>query len=264
MTEAPFQLFDPLDPVVEAALSESIQRFGVLVPVVVDQHGQVLDGHHRRRIADELDVEYRVDVVEVADEDEAREIARTLNSDRRHLSPEQRREVVLALREQGHSLRAIGGSLGVSKSQVKKDVDELSTSGQLTPPKRVKGRDGKSRPATKTTTTERESKSTSTSTESPGQRLIDKLDELNPGAAEDIRTAKVRADLSKALSELSRAALHFHHHHADIAATLAGDRLDGDLLAAQRSVESVLRDIEKIRNAATADVRHLRAVGGKQ
>lgn len=74
---APFQLFDALPAHIEDALRASIERFGVLVPVVKDQHGNVLDGHHRARIADQLGVPYRVDVVQVADEDEAREIART-------------------------------------------------------------------------------------------------------------------------------------------------------------------------------------------
>lgn len=103
----PFQLFRPLDAATEGALRESIRRFGVLVPVARDQHGRTLDGYHRSRIADELGVSYRVDVVTVTDDEEAREIARTLNADRRHLTREQQREVARFLREQGHSLRAI-------------------------------------------------------------------------------------------------------------------------------------------------------------
>ena len=147
----PFQLFDALDPATEAALSESIQRFGVLVPVVKDQHGNTLDGHHRARIADGLGVKYRTDVVKVEDEDEARDIARTLNADRRHLSADQRREVVKALREQGHSLRSIGGALGVNHQTVANDLAELSSDRQLDEPERVIGKDGKSRPARKPT-----------------------------------------------------------------------------------------------------------------
>ena len=91
---APFQLFDALDAATESALTESIRRFGVLVPVVRDQHGNVLDGHHRARIADTLGVKYPVSVIRVADDAEAREIARTLNADRRQLDAEQRRAMV--------------------------------------------------------------------------------------------------------------------------------------------------------------------------
>lgn len=146
-----FQLFDALDSATESALIESIERFGVLVPVVTDQHGTIIDGHHRSAIADKLGVKYRTDVVRVADDDEARDIACTLNAARRHMSVKQRREVVTALREKGHSIRAIAGAVGISKSQVQNDVDELSTTGQLTQPDRVRGQDGKSRPARKPT-----------------------------------------------------------------------------------------------------------------
>lgn len=149
---APFQLFDALPAHIEAALRASIERFGVLVPVVKDQHGNIIDGHHRARIADQLGVPYRVDVVQVADEDEAREIARTLNADRRQLTEEQRRAVAVELRKQGYSYRAIAGALGVSHEQVRKDVTAAGVN-ELTPeqPERVKALDGKTYPARRPT-----------------------------------------------------------------------------------------------------------------
>jgi ParB-like chromosome segregation protein Spo0J len=120
----------------------------VLVPVVRDQHGNTIDGHHRATIADEIGVTYRVDVVSVRDDDEAREIARTLNSDRRQLTQEQRRQVVADLREQGHSLRAIAGAVGVGKSQVERDIAGVP---QGTPLDHSIGRDGKKYPARRPT-----------------------------------------------------------------------------------------------------------------
>lgn len=151
MAQSPFQLFDALDPATDAALRASIERFGVLVPIAVDQHGNVLDGHHRKRIAAELGVSWREDVHVVADEDEARSIAATLNTDRRQLDAERRRKVVADLRQKGHSLRAIGDALGVSKDTVANDVAEaeLSSGRQLTPDRTI-GKDGKSRPAKRT------------------------------------------------------------------------------------------------------------------
>lgn len=146
---APFQLFDALPAHIEDALRASIERFGVLVPVVKDQHGNIIDGHHRSRIADQLGVPYRVDVVQVADEDEAREIARTLNSDRRHLSDEQRRQVVAHLRSLGHSLRAIGAAVGVDKKQVQRDLEKI---GDTVPnPERVIRQGGGTYPARRPT-----------------------------------------------------------------------------------------------------------------
>lgn len=150
------QLFAPLPPAVEAALRASIRRFGVIVPVVRDQQGRTVDGHHRSRIADEEGVEYHVQTVTVASEEEAREMARTLNSDRRHLTEEQRREVVALLagetvavgREEvaRHSPEAIAGALGVSKKTVQDDIEQLASSSQLQRPAKTLGRDGKVRP----------------------------------------------------------------------------------------------------------------------
>ena len=140
-------LFAALDAATEAALRESIRRFGVLVPVVRDQHGRTLDGHHRSRIADEEKVPYRVDVVAVADDDEAREIGVTLNADRRQLGADQRREIVASLREAGHSLRAIAGAVGVSAKTVHQDLSGVT---QVTPGE-VRGQDGKRYPAKRPT-----------------------------------------------------------------------------------------------------------------
>lgn len=139
-----YQLFPALDGATESALRASIERFGVLVPVVRDQHGNTLDGNHRSRIADELGVKYRVDVVNVLDEDERREIATTLNTDRRHLTIEQRREHVAHLRSEGHSLRAIAGAVGSSLGTVRNDLATVPSS---TVPDRIRGLDGKSRPS---------------------------------------------------------------------------------------------------------------------
>jgi DNA-binding CsgD family transcriptional regulator len=141
---ATLQLFDALPPHIEAALRASIERFGVIVPVVTDQAGTRLDGHHRARIAEELGVPYPTVEVFAVDDDARREIARTLNADRRQLTEEQRREVGAVLRGEGHSLRAIGGALGVSHEQVRQD---LSTVKELTVPERIVGLDGRSRPS---------------------------------------------------------------------------------------------------------------------
>lgn len=142
-----FQLFPLLDPAVEDALRESIQRFGVLVPVIYDQHDRLLDGHNRKRIAEELEVEVPFHVVHVADDDQAEEIVKTINLDRRHLGPEQRREIVVALRNNGHSQRAVAEALGVGLGTVQRDEEQLTQAGQLDVPDRTVGRDGKSRPA---------------------------------------------------------------------------------------------------------------------
>jgi len=140
----PYQLYRDLGPAVEAALRASIQRFGVLVPVAMDQHGNVLDGHQRIRIAEQLGVDYPVQTIAVAGDGEARDIARSLNEDRRAVPKEERLPMEKALREEGHSLRAIAGAVGVGLGTVQRD---LATVPPDTVPDRVTGLDGKSRPS---------------------------------------------------------------------------------------------------------------------
>jgi hypothetical protein len=81
------QLFGALEPATEAALRASIERFGVLVPVTFDQRGRMIDGHHRWRLASELGLDCPWSVRHVAEDDEAAELARTLNMDRRLSTP---------------------------------------------------------------------------------------------------------------------------------------------------------------------------------
>lgn len=156
------QLFEALPKVIEDALRASILRFGVLVPVVKDQHGNVLDGHHRSRIAAEMKVDYRVDVLRVESDEDSREIQRTLNADRRQLTEQQRQEVALALRQEGHSYRAIAGALGVDAMTVRADILSTVEDSTVELPDRVTGLDGKSRPAKRPTVvaakTQREAK----------------------------------------------------------------------------------------------------------
>lgn len=157
MTDHP-QLFDALPAPVEQALRASIERFGVLVPVVRDQHGGMIDGRHRARIADELGVPYRRDVVKVRDAAEAAEIQRTLNADRRHLSGEQLREHVVFLAEQttpagvgAYSEATIAKVVGVDQSHVNRTLRDDKVMSTHNLPDRRKGADGKTYPARRPT-----------------------------------------------------------------------------------------------------------------
>jgi N6-adenosine-specific RNA methylase IME4/ParB-like chromosome segregation protein Spo0J len=154
----PLQLFDALPAHIEDALRASIERFGVLVPVVRDQRGRIIDGHHRARIADKMGVTYRVDVVSVADDDEAREIARTLNTARRHLSGEQLREHIVMLARRvtpsgvGElSQNEIAQVAGVSRQYVGQVLNDPQLASTCKLPDSRWGTDGKVRPARRPT-----------------------------------------------------------------------------------------------------------------
>ena len=71
-------------------LKADIAERGVLVAVELDEHGNVLDGHHRVRIATELGVDYPTIVRSGLAEHEKRLHAVSLNLARRHLTDAQK------------------------------------------------------------------------------------------------------------------------------------------------------------------------------
>ncbi len=109
-----------LSPDQLAALKFDIRKNGILVPIVVDQQGRVIDGHNRRRIAGALGIPCPNETHDVADDEEAQELAVTLNCARRHPTREQIRQVVSGEieRRPGDSDRAIGRRVGCSPSTV--------------------------------------------------------------------------------------------------------------------------------------------------
>lgn len=88
------QFMPPQPAEVIDALRVDIRANGIQVPIVVDQHGRILDGHHRRMIADELGIDCPVETVVVTDDEDAERRSITLNTLRRHLTQEQRRELI--------------------------------------------------------------------------------------------------------------------------------------------------------------------------
>jgi hypothetical protein len=102
------------------ALRADIAAHGVLVPIVRDQHGRIIDGNHRAAIAQELGIDCAATVIEVADDDDALDRAVSLNCARRHLTREQRRDLIEAeiRRRPDDSDRAIARRVGCSPSTV--------------------------------------------------------------------------------------------------------------------------------------------------
>jgi ParB-like chromosome segregation protein Spo0J len=130
----PFQLLPPLTGDEYAALKADIAANGVLVPIIVDQHGVVIDGHHRQKIAEGLGIPYEQKVRWFADDEERYELALGLNLKRRHLNREQMRELIATecKRTPGASDREIARRLGCSHRTVAavrrpEPVDKLST-----------------------------------------------------------------------------------------------------------------------------------------
>lgn len=140
-----FQIYEASAPADMDALKQSILRLGVLVDVEVDQHGVILDGHHRHRAVEELraaghkipDYPRKVRVFKNDNERITHVVA--LNERRRQLLPAQRPRVVKALRNKGWSTRTIARELGISHVTAWRDFKGVTS----VTPEFVTGQDGK-------------------------------------------------------------------------------------------------------------------------
>ena len=122
MNDTMYQVMPPLTADEYAELKSDIQQRGVMVPVEYDEEGNILDGHHRIQICEELGITDFPKVIRTGmTEAEKRTHARKLNMARRQLNQEQRRELIKEqLRETPEiSDRQIATMLGTSQKAVK-------------------------------------------------------------------------------------------------------------------------------------------------
>jgi ParB-like chromosome segregation protein Spo0J len=76
-------------------LKADIAARGIMIPIELDEHGNVLDGHHRMKICEELGMLNYPTVVRSGMTDADKRLhARKLNMARRQLTQEQRRELI--------------------------------------------------------------------------------------------------------------------------------------------------------------------------
>jgi ParB-like chromosome segregation protein Spo0J len=146
----PYQFLPPLSDAEYDALRADIAANGMRHPVIVDEKGKILDGHHRARIAGELGFKPERETVAGLTEEEKRDLAFTLNSARRHLDAAGRRAAVVAslkadpqLSDRQHARRT-----GVSHPTVAGIRAELVAAGRLESFTSRVGAGGRTRPAT--------------------------------------------------------------------------------------------------------------------
>ncbi len=130
---ARYQLLPELTAEEFAALRDDIAERGVMVPVEVDDEGRVLDGHHRARACEELGFDYPVVVRSGLTETEKRRHARRANLLRRHLSRQQRRQVIADVIADEPELtnRAVARLVGCSHNTVQQVRDHGRGGGQV-------------------------------------------------------------------------------------------------------------------------------------
>src|SRR3954466_2965753 len=92
-----YQVLSDLAPWEYEALKASVRRHGVILLVVMDEFGGVIDGHQRERACRELGIEnYPVLTLRGLTEGEKRDYAHVLNLVRRRLNRRQMRQLVAA------------------------------------------------------------------------------------------------------------------------------------------------------------------------
>lgn len=144
-----YQLFPDLSESEYAELKADIAERGVMVPVEYDDKGNILDGHHRKRACDELGIKDFPRIVRFGlSEAEKRQHVRKLNLARRHLTKEQRNQIIKDMRADGATQQEIVEATGSSKGTVHRALSD-SPNGETVSPATVTGKDGKTYPATK-------------------------------------------------------------------------------------------------------------------
>ncbi len=143
-----FQIMPDLNPEEYHNLKQDIAERGVLVPVEYDEDGNILDGHHRVRICRELGIATWPKIIRQGlSGSEKRIHARQLNVARRHLSRDQRQDLIRKqLKETPEkSSNMLAKALGVSDKTVTAQRKHMESTSEIPKLDKTTGADGKTR-----------------------------------------------------------------------------------------------------------------------
>jgi ParB-like chromosome segregation protein Spo0J len=107
------------------ALRESIRENGVIEPVVVDERGEVIDGHHRVKVCKELGIEYPVRVIEGLGEERKQNLSIELNMTGRELTKDQKKDLAISLFEKGWTQERIALRMKVNQSTISRWLENM-------------------------------------------------------------------------------------------------------------------------------------------
>jgi len=191
-----YQLFPSLQINEYNRLKDDISQNGVLVPVEIDEHGNILDGHHRIQIWNEL----RSEGIKLEDyprlirgglsEDEKLNHVRRLNLLRRHLTTDQMKPHWQEMRKNGMSFRSIAEASGVGATTVRRSVAPNGA------PEKITGKDGKKYPSKKTTVFVKNKRQE--------QKTTENLQLVNPGGTLEHRQLDRKASTYKREHEIAQ------------------------------------------------------------
>lgn len=143
-----YQVMPDLSPEKYQELKASIIKNGILVPIEVDEEGNIIDGYHRAQIAQELGIECPSNTKHYPDENAKFEAAITLNADRRGgLNREEKQELIKRYIKAApdKSSRQIADMLSVDHKTVEAQKKKLESVGEIPQQETVLTKDGKTR-----------------------------------------------------------------------------------------------------------------------
>ena len=128
-----YQIMRPLTAQEHDELKKSIIEHGQLVAIDCDEHGNIIDGHHRFKICVELGMKPKKIVHVGMTEEEKVDFARQANLARRHLTQEEKRELVRKKLAETPEIsdRQIAAELNVSHVTVGTQRDKMESIGQI-------------------------------------------------------------------------------------------------------------------------------------
>lgn len=141
-----YQVMPPLTAEEYQRLYEDIAIHGILVPIEYDEEENILDGHNRAKICNELGITDFPRVVRIGmTEEQKKEHALNLNVNRRHLTHDNLRELIKKelVQNPEQSNRKIASILGVSDKTVGAQRKELELGAEIPQVEILTGADGK-------------------------------------------------------------------------------------------------------------------------
>ena len=148
-------LLPDLNPWEYDALKERIRRWKVILPVVKDENGDIIDGYQRVRVCNELGItDYPVLTLRGLTEDDKRDHSLILNLVRRRLNQQQMRKLIAAELKRTPDLSDnwLAQILGTTDKTVAAVRQKLIATSEIPKLDALRGKDGRYRRVTRITT----------------------------------------------------------------------------------------------------------------
>ncbi len=130
------EILGPLSQDDSERLKKSIEKDGVIVPVIIHKNtGKIIDGRHRAQFAKD----YPKQEMDCNEKEAAKQMV-TLNLARRHVSPERKKELINLLRKAGFTQEEVGEMIGLTRSAIAKgeNINNVKIHNTYIPDLRIK------------------------------------------------------------------------------------------------------------------------------